>query len=52
MSLVLGWVWQRRGDPGSEPVLEEAHRLALTTGELQRVVPLAAAHWEQIGLPL
>ena len=44
--LVLGWVRLRRGDPGSEDVLEEAHHLALATGELQRMAPVAAARAE------
>ncbi len=41
--VVLGWVRVRRGDPGSIPVLDEACTLALATGELQRIVPVAAA---------
>ncbi len=41
--LVLGWVRLRRGDPGSEALLEEAYQLALSTGELQRIVPVASA---------
>ncbi len=44
--LILGWVRLRRGDPGSEDVLEEARRLALATGELQRMAPVAAARAE------
>lgn len=44
--LVLGSVRLRRGDPGSEDVLEEAHHLALATGELQRLAPAAAARAE------
>lgn len=44
--LVLGWVGLRRGDLGSRPLLEEAHQLALTTGELQRIVPVASARAE------
>ncbi len=44
--LVLGWVRLRRGDPGSEVLLEEAHHLALATGELQRIAPVAAARAE------
>ncbi len=43
---VLGWVRVRRGDPGSAPVLEEASHLALATGELQRIAPVAAARAE------
>ncbi len=44
--LVLGWVRLRRGDPGSKPMLEEAYQLALATGELQRIAPVAAARAE------
>src|SRR5262249_24529529 len=44
--LVLGLVRLRRGDPGSEPLLEEAYQLALSTGELQRIAPMAAARAE------
>ena len=44
--VVLGRVRVRRGDPGSAAVLDEARTLALTTGELQRVAPVAAARAE------
>lgn len=44
--LVLGWVRLRRGDPGSAPLLEEAHRLALATGEYPQIAPVAAARAE------
>ncbi len=44
--VVLGWVRVRRGDPGSIPVLDEARTLALATGELQRIVPVAAVRAE------
>jgi len=44
--VVLGWVRVRRGDPGSIPILDEAHNLALATGELQRIAPVAAARAE------
>jgi DNA-binding CsgD family transcriptional regulator len=48
MALVLGWVRLRRGLPGSEPLLEEARRLALVPGDLQRVASVAAeAAWLQ-----
>ncbi len=41
--VALGWVRVRRGDPGSIPVLDEARALALATGELRRIAPVAAA---------
>jgi DNA-binding CsgD family transcriptional regulator/tetratricopeptide (TPR) repeat protein len=44
--VVLGWVRVRRGDPGSAAVLDEARILALATGELQRIAPVAAARAE------
>lgn len=44
--LVLGWVRLRRGDSGSAPLLEEAHRLALATGEYPQIAPVAAARAE------
>src|SRR5207249_1759689 len=44
--VVLGWVRVRRGDPGSMPILDEARTLALATGELQRIAPVAAARAE------
>ena len=36
----------RRGDPGSTPVLDEALTLALATGELKPIAPVAAARAE------
>lgn len=36
----------RRGDPGSAPMLDEAQKLALGTGESQRIVPVAAVRAE------
>jgi DNA-binding CsgD family transcriptional regulator/tetratricopeptide (TPR) repeat protein len=44
--VVLGGVRVRRGDPGSISILDEARTLALATGELQRIVPVAAARAE------
>jgi hypothetical protein len=44
--VVLGWVRVRRGDPGSAALLDEARDLALGTGELQRIAPVAAARAE------
>jgi DNA-binding CsgD family transcriptional regulator len=44
--VVLGWVRVRRGDPGSAALLDEARTLALATGELQRILPVAAARAE------
>lgn len=44
--LVLGWVRLRRGDPGSAPLLEEAHQLALQTRESYQIAPAAAARAE------
>ncbi|HEY7124218.1 MAG TPA: AAA family ATPase [Ktedonobacterales bacterium] len=44
--LVLGWVRLRRGDPGSAPLLEEAHQLALQTRESYQIAPVAAARAE------
>lgn len=44
--VVLGWVRVRRGDPGSAAMLDEARTLALATGELQRIAPVAAARAE------
>lgn len=43
---VLGWVQVRRGNEGSVPLLEEAYTLALGTGEIQRIAPVAAARAE------
>ncbi|MGZ3627724.1 MAG: helix-turn-helix transcriptional regulator [Ktedonobacteraceae bacterium] len=44
--VILGWVRVRRGDPGSAALLDEARTLALATGELQRIMPVAAARAE------
>jgi len=44
--LTLALVRVRRGDPGYEPLLDEALSLALTTGELQRIGRVAAARAE------
>ncbi len=41
--VVLGWVRVRRGDPGSAAVLDEARTLALATGELRGIAPVALA---------
>lgn len=43
---VLGHLRVRRGDPQAASVLAEAHHLAIQTGELQRIVPIAAARAE------
>src|SRR5690606_29324229 len=43
---VLGTVRARRGEPGSEEILDEALELALATAELQRLVPVASARAE------
>lgn len=43
---VLGLVRARRGDPDAWSLLDEARTLAEPTGELQRVVPVAAARAE------
>ena len=43
---VLALVRARRGDPGADPLLEEALRLALPTTEVQRIGPVAAARAE------
>lgn len=40
---VLGHVRVRRGDPDAAGVLNEAHELAMQTGELQRIAPVASA---------
>ena len=44
--VVLARVRIRRGDPGSKPLLDEAHHLALGMGELQRIAPVAIARAE------
>ena len=44
--LSLARVRMRRGDPGVDPLLEEAWRLALQTGEYQRIGRVAAARAE------
>lgn len=41
--VVLGLVRVRRGDPGSAAVLDEALTLALATGELRGIAPVAMA---------
>ena len=43
---VLAIVRARRGDPGVDLLLDEAMRLALPTGELQRIGPVAAIRAE------
>jgi DNA-binding CsgD family transcriptional regulator/tetratricopeptide (TPR) repeat protein len=42
----LGRLRARRGDPGADPLLDEALATALPTGELQRVWPVAVARAE------
>jgi tetratricopeptide (TPR) repeat protein len=44
--IVLARVRARRGDPGVDSLLDEAAQLALNTGELQRIGPIAAARVE------
>jgi DNA-binding CsgD family transcriptional regulator len=44
--VVLARVRARRGDPGVDSLLDEAAQLALSTGELQRIGPVAAARLE------
>jgi ATP/maltotriose-dependent transcriptional regulator MalT len=44
--VVLALVRARRGDPGVDPLLDEALRLAMPTGELQRIGTVAAARAE------
>jgi ATP/maltotriose-dependent transcriptional regulator MalT len=44
--VVLASVRARRGDPGVDPLLDEALRLALPTAELQRIGPVAAIRAE------
>jgi len=43
---VLGHVRVRRGDPDASSLLSEARDLAMQTGELQRIAPVAAARAE------
>jgi DNA-binding CsgD family transcriptional regulator/tetratricopeptide (TPR) repeat protein len=43
---VLATVRARRGDPGVDPLLDEAAQLALPTGELQRIGRIAASRAE------
>lgn len=43
---VLGLVRIRRGDPGVETVLDELRDLALATGEMQSIAPMAAVRAE------
>jgi DNA-binding CsgD family transcriptional regulator len=44
--VVLASVRARRGDPGVDPLLDEALQLALPTAELQRIGPVAAIRAE------
>jgi DNA-binding winged helix-turn-helix (wHTH) protein/tetratricopeptide (TPR) repeat protein len=44
--VIVGLVRTRRGDPGANEALDEALTLALPTGELQRIGPVAAARAE------
>jgi DNA-binding CsgD family transcriptional regulator len=44
--LVLGQVRARRGDPGAEALLDEVRDLAMATGDMQRIEPMAAARAE------
>ena len=44
--MVLGRVLARRGRPGASALLDEAWSLATSTGELQRMGPVAAARAE------
>jgi DNA-binding CsgD family transcriptional regulator/tetratricopeptide (TPR) repeat protein len=43
---VLGCVRLRRGDPGARTLLDEVRDLALVTGEIQRIAPMAVARAE------
>ena len=43
---VLGRIRARRGDPGAMALLDEARALAASTGEFQRIAPVAAARAE------
>src|SRR5246127_3246318 len=44
--VIVGLVRTRRGDPGANEALDEALTLALPTGELHRIGPVAAARAE------
>ena len=44
--IILGRVRARRGEPDARAPLEEAYQLALTTGEVQRLGPVAMARAE------
>ena len=44
--ILLGRVRARRGEPDARAPLEEAYRLALVTGEMQRLGPVVAARAE------
>lgn len=44
--IVLGCVHLRRGDPDASRLLDEARDLALVTGEIQRIAPVAVARAE------
>jgi DNA-binding CsgD family transcriptional regulator/tetratricopeptide (TPR) repeat protein len=48
--IALGRVRARRGDPGAADALDEALRLSLETGTLQRVAPARAARAEAASL--
>ncbi|HEX2062145.1 MAG TPA: AAA family ATPase, partial [Thermoanaerobaculia bacterium] len=43
---VLGCIRVRRGDPGAAALLDEARELAMRTGEIQRIAPVAIARAE------
>ncbi len=47
---VLGTIRMRRGEGGADAILDEALELALSTGELQRLAPVAAARAESAWL--
>ncbi len=44
--IVLGLVRLRQGHPDAEPLLDEARALALVTGDIMRIGPMAAARAE------
>lgn len=48
--VALATVRLRRGDPGSAALLDEARDLALQTGEVQRIAPVATARAEKAWL--